>query len=123
MQNGQEANLGSQVLRVRSDFKHRGGARTKQQVIKQRLVSLTKRIEFMRQSENDVKIRYTEHFLLTSSEPSLARLRLTLRAVPVTAGVIGDGLMAALGTGIEMAAQGRRAATGDRSQHCQLLEA
>jgi len=31
--------------------------------------------------------------------------------------------MAASGTGIEMAAESRRAATGDHSQHCQLLEA
>jgi hypothetical protein len=77
----------------------------------------------MRQSENDVKIRYAEHFLLTSSETSLARLRLTLWAMPIPAGVIGNGLMAALRTGIEMAAQCRRAAAGNRSQHCQLLEA
>jgi len=77
----------------------------------------------VRQRENNVKIRYTEHFLLTSSEPALARLRLTLRAMPVTTGVIGDGLTAALGTGIEMATQRRCATTGDRSQHCQLLEA
>jgi hypothetical protein len=77
----------------------------------------------MGQRENDVKIRNGEHFLLTGSEPSLARLRLTLRAMPITAGVIRDGLMAALRTGIEMAAQCRRAAAGNRSQHFQLLEA
>jgi hypothetical protein len=77
----------------------------------------------MWECENNVKIRYAEHFPLTRSEPALARLCLALRTVAVTTGVIGDGLMAALGTGIEMATQRRRAATGDRSQHCQLLEA
>src|SRR3954454_11138420 len=92
MQNAEEANLGSQVLRVRSDFKHRGGARTKQQVVKQRLVPLAKRIQFMWECENNVEIRHAEHFPLTGGEPALARLGLALRAVPVTTGVIRDGL-------------------------------
>src|SRR5205085_693957 len=91
-------------------------------VKKQRLVPLAKRIQFMWECENNVEIRHAEHFSLTGGEPALARLRLALRAVPVTTGVIRDGLTAALGTGIEMAAQGRCAATSDRSQHGQLLE-
>ena len=53
----------------------------------------------------------------------VARLRLALGTVPVSAGVIGDGLMAASGTGIDMAAQRRRPATGDRPQDSQMLEA
>ncbi len=70
-----------------------------------------------------MKVRHTENVLLTGGEPSLARLRLALGAVPVPAGVIGDGLMAASGTGIDMAAQRRRPATGDCPQDSQVLEA
>src|SRR4051812_33281772 len=112
MQNAEEANLSSQVFRVRSDFEHRGGARTKQQVIKHCLVSLTKRIQFVRERENNVKIRYAEHFLLTSSEPALARLCLALRTVAVTTGVIGGGLEAATGKPKRKEPPNPRPATG-----------
>ena len=74
-----------------------GRAGAKQQVIKHRLVALAKRIQLMRQSENNVEVRHAEQFLLAGGEPALARLRLALRAVPVPAGVIRDGLMTALG--------------------------
>jgi hypothetical protein len=77
----------------------------------------------MRQSEYDVEIWNVEQFLLSRGKPALASLRLALRTVPVSAGIIRDGLMTALGALIDVPSQGRRAAAGDCSQHAQLLEA
>ena len=46
----------------------------------------------MRQSKHNVKVRQPEQFLFPGSEPSLARLRLTLGAVAIAARVKRDGL-------------------------------
>jgi hypothetical protein len=75
----------------------------------------------MRQGEDHVKVRQAEQLLFPAGEPSLTRLRLTLRTVPVPAGVEGDGRMTAPGTLIQMAAQSRRAAALNSTQHFQLL--
>src|SRR5687767_11695858 len=73
--------------------------------------------------EYDMEVGHAEHFFFTRGEPALACLRLALWAMPITARVIRDGLMAASWAVIDMAAQGRCAATGDGSQHTELLKA
>ena len=75
----------------------------------------------MRQGEYDVEVGDAEEFFLSCGEPALASLCLALWTVPVPAGVIRDGLMTALRTLIDVAAQRRRAAASDRPQHTQLL--
>jgi hypothetical protein len=64
-----------------------------------------------------MKVRQAEQLLFPARKPSLTRLRLTLWAVPVPAGVERDGRMTARGTLIEMATQSRRAATLNSAQH------
>src|ERR1700754_1518512 len=86
-------------------------------------MSLTQRIQCMRQSKDDMEIGHGEQVLLTPREPAQARLCLTLRAVPVAAGVIRDGLEIASRAGIQMPSERRRAASGDGPQHAQLLVA
>ena len=76
----------------------------------------------MRQSEYNVEVRDAEEFSLSCGEPALASLCLALRAVPVPAGIIRDGLMTALGALVDVSSQGRRAAAGDCPQHAELLE-
>ena len=75
----------------------------------------------MRQGEYDVEVGEAEEFFLSGAEPALASLCLALWAVPVPAGVIREGLMTALRTLIDMAAQRGRSAASDRPQHTQLL--
>ena len=58
-------------------------------------IPIAERQERMRQREDDVHIRDVEQVALAGMEPALARLRLALRAVPVAARIIRDGLMAA----------------------------
>ena len=75
----------------------------------------------MRQGEYDVEVGDAEEFFLSCGEPALASLCLALWTVPVPAGVIRDGLMTALRTVIDVAAQRGRSAASDRAQHTQLL--
>src|ERR1017187_6537911 len=75
----------------------------------------------MRQGEYDVEVGDAEEFLLSCGEPALASLCLAFGTMPIPAGVIRDGLMTALRTLIDMAAQRSGAAASDRSQHTQLL--
>src|SRR6478672_7239841 len=71
----------------------------------------------MRQSEHDVDVAHWEDFGLSFGNPPVAGSRLALRAMAIAAGVIGDGLVPALGTLIAMAAQGGGATTRNGVQH------
>jgi hypothetical protein len=65
-----------------------------------------------------------QDFLFAGSQPTLARLRLALGAVPVATGIIRHGrLVTTLQTSVEVAAQGCRAAVLDGAEHFQLLKA
>ena len=75
----------------------------------------------MRQGEYHVEVGDAEEFFLSCGEPALTSLCLALGTVPVPAGVIRDGLMTALQTLIDVAAQRGGAAASDRPQHTQLL--
>jgi hypothetical protein len=67
-----------------------------EQVVHNLGITLAKSIQLMGQGEDDVEVGDSEKFFFPCGEPALASLRLTLRAVPVSAGIIRDGLMTAL---------------------------
>src|ERR1051326_1613828 len=77
----------------------------------------------MREREDDVHIRHVEQVALAGVEPALSRLRLTLRTVAVPTRVIGDGLMAAGVTPIEMPPECGGPAARDRPEDGPLLDA
>jgi len=58
--------------------------------------------ELMGQSEDDMDVGNREQFLLASSDPAIASLALTLRAVPIATTIKGDGAIPAAGTLIAM---------------------
>src|SRR5258708_38343546 len=63
-----------------------------------------------------------QKFLAACLEPTVASVGLTLRAVSVTAAVVGDGwTVAAVGALIEMPAQGGSATARDGPQHFEVL--
>ena len=76
-----------------------------------------------RQREHHVIVRHRQQVGLALGEPLLRRGALALRAVPVAAGVVGDGRMGAVLAARDMAAERRRAAALDRRHHLQLAEA
>jgi hypothetical protein len=118
-----EADLCSEPLWVGCDFEHGGRTGAEEQVIQSPCIRATESVQFMRQREDNVKVRNGQEFSFACSEPALASLCLALRAVPVSAGVIRDGLMVASRTPIDMAAQSRSPAAPDGVQDAQLLVA
>ncbi len=62
-----------------------------------------------------------EKFSLTRGNPPFTGARLTLRAVPVAAGVVRDGAMSAASAFIEMAAECGGATPRNGQQHFQML--
>jgi hypothetical protein len=117
VQDTEKTDLGSQMFRVGRDLQHGRCAGAKQEVIEDLGVTLAEWNQLVRQGEHEMKIGHAEQFLFSRGEPALARLSLALGAVPVPAAVIGDGLVAATRTVIDVPAQGRRAAASDGAQH------
>ena len=95
MQNADETNLRTQPLGIGRHFEHSIRAGAEEQVIQNPGVAQTERVQLMRQGKYDVEVGNFEEFLFTRGEPALARLCLTLRTVPVPAGIIRDGLITA----------------------------
>src|SRR5258708_20470031 len=62
-------------------------------------------------------------FPATLLEPTLASARLTLRAVPISTGVVGDGAMSAARALIEMSAERGGATPRNRQEHFDVLPA
>src|SRR5215469_2321836 len=123
VQNAQKPDLRRQMLRISSNLKECGCAGLEQQTIEHFRIVLAERIQLVRDGEYHMEVGHAEHFSFASGEPALARLRLALWAMPIAARVIRDGLMAALWTVIDMAAECCGAATRDRSQHAKSLNA
>ena len=120
MQDGQEAGLSAKMLGIGGDFEQRGGTGFEQQREEPPLVLPHQRDQRVRHAEDQVIVTHGQKFLLPPHEPPVAGVGLALRAVPVAAGVIGDGLMAATGALIAMSAQRSRAAACDRVEHLVL---
>src|SRR4051794_36900263 len=123
MQDTEEPNLSAEMLWISRNFEQCLRTRREQKIVKQGWVGTNQRIQLMRQRKHDVKVADIQQLLFSRGEPVLPCLSLALRAVPIPAGVIRDGLVPATRTCIEMAAQGRRTAAGDGLQHIQLLVA
>ena len=69
------------------------------------LVLPHQRHQCVRHAEDQMIVAYGQQFLLALGEPLVASVGLALGAVPGTAGVERDGLMAALATAIQMTAE------------------
>jgi hypothetical protein len=112
----EQANIGTEVLRVPGDFEQRCSTGAKEQIVKQPLVLKHERGEFVGQCENDVEVGHGQQLGRTRGEPLAPCVALALGTVPVTTGLIRDGLMSTAKTLIAMTSQ-RRSATTDDSVH------
>jgi hypothetical protein len=113
----EEADLGPEMLRLGRDRPQRLSRRSEQDGVDRRLVVEGDLGRRRRQGEHDVEVRHRQQLGLPCGEPLAARLPLTLRAMPVTARVVGAANEAALGAGLGMAAQRRRPAQRDSAHH------
>ena len=75
----------------------------------------------MRQREDNMEVRYRQQLRATRGQPLDACVSLALGAVPVAAGVVRDGVMAAATALIAMTAQSWSAAAGDGVEHLTML--
>src|SRR5215467_4034186 len=117
VQDAEEANRSTQMLRIGGDLQQGIRAGLEQKSVDFFFVLQSEWGQFMRESENHMEITDWQDFRLPSGDPAVACGGLTLRAVPVSARVIGDGLMPALGALVAMAAEGGRATTRNGVQH------
>jgi hypothetical protein len=122
VQDGNDANLSAKALRVCRYFQQGGGNGGKQQIVKAAWVLEREHVQFMWNAEDDMEVCRRQDFPLARSQPTLARLCLTLRAMPVTAGVVRDGLITAARARVEITSQSCCAAVLDGTKHFQLLK-
>ena len=76
----------------------------------------------MRQRENDMEITGRQKFPLSRRDPPLTSLILAFRAMTISAGVVGNGLIpTALWARIDVTAESCCTTTSDSAYHFQLL--
>ena len=56
MEHAEQADIGTEMLRVTSDFEQRGSAGAEEQIVEQPLVLQHKRGQLMRQGEDEVEV-------------------------------------------------------------------
>ena len=120
MQNAEEADLGTEMLGIGSDFQQGCGAGLEQEREENPLVLPDQRDQRVRHAEDQVIVAHRQQFLLAGAQPLLAGVGLALRTVAISAGVVRDGLMAAANTLIAMPAERGRAAAFDGAEHLEL---
>jgi hypothetical protein len=122
VENAEDANLRAQMLGIGSDGEQSGDAHSEQQMVKQTGVLQSQQGEFVRDGEDDVKVVGGQKFPLPGCQPAFTSLSLALRATPVAARVVENGLVSAFRTGIEVAPERGGAAVLNRSEGFELLE-
>src|SRR5205809_2341051 len=103
VQHAEEANFCTEMLGIARDFQK--GLRTgaKQEIVDDLLVLQDQRGQMTRKGEDHMDVARREKFSLTCCDPPFPGSSLTLRAVAVPAGVVGDGgAMSAAGALVEM---------------------
>ena len=120
VKDAEEADLGSEALGVGGNFEKRLGAATEQQVVDQFFVLQSQGRQLVGERKHDVSVGRSEQFAASRGQPAITCLALALRTVPITAGVIGDGSMAAAGALVYMASHRGGAASLDGVQDLKM---
>jgi len=123
MQHGGEPDAGAEVLGVGRNGDQGLGGDFEQQIMDDYLVLIGDVGDRSRHGEDDMEIGHGQEFGLAVGQPLLGSSGLTLRTVPVAAGVVGDAQVSAGLAAFDMAAQRRRSAALDRRHDLELAEA
>ena len=121
VENGGEADLGSQVFRIGGDGPKGGRDGLEEEVVNDLLVVEGEGAEGVGKREDEVEVRDRQEFAPPSFEPFGFGQGLTLWAVPVAAGVVGDHLVAAAVAPVEMPSEDGGAALLHGAHHLPLL--
>src|SRR5208282_5396789 len=123
MQHAEEADLCTEMLGIASDFQKCFRTGAKQEVVDDLLVLQDQWGQMPRKREDHVHVRGWKKFPTTLFQPAFARARLTLRAMPISTGVEGDGAVSAAGAFIKMTAERGGATPRNGQQHFDMLPA
>ena len=121
MENAEESDVGSEMFGIPSDFDQGFRAGAEQQIVNELLILQCERRQETRKREDDVNVARWQQFLTARFDPTVPSVGLAFWAVPVSAGVVGDGAIPAAGTFIQMTAECSRAAALDGCQNFEML--
>jgi hypothetical protein len=120
VEHGNEADLGPEMTRVGSDCAQRFGRRLEQDGVHRSLVPEGDFGGWRRQGEDDVEIRHRQQFGLALGQPRHPCQSLAFRAMAIPTRIVGDADQAAIGTALDVAAEGRRPTGLDRAHDAAL---
>ena len=124
VQHGEEAEFRAEVLRIASDFEKCFCTGAEQQIVDDFLVLQSQWSKLRRKCEDHMDVARGEKFSLPCGDPAFPGRGLTLRAVAISAAVVGDGgTMPAAGAFIEMAAECGGATARNGQQYFDVLPA
>jgi hypothetical protein len=103
MQYGYHARFGLQLCV--GELRYRFPCAGKQKVVKNYRVLKKQAIQFIRNHENHMEVRYRQQILLAAFHPCFPLRVLALWTMTITAGVVTDADMPALITFVDMSAQ------------------
>ena len=90
MEHAEETDLGAEMPWIAGDFKQSLCTGVEEQVVDEPLVLQCERSQFPRQREDGMYVASGQKLAFARLEPASARVALAPRAVPVSAGVVGD---------------------------------
>src|SRR5258708_36149823 len=102
MQHAEEADLCTEMLRIVRDLQKSFRTGAKQEIVDDLLVLQDQGSQMTRKCEDHMDVRCREKLLATRCEPAIASSCLTLRAMPISTRVVGDGAMSTASAFIEM---------------------
>jgi hypothetical protein len=114
VEHGGGADASTEVLGIGGDREQRFGRRAEQQVVNHRLVLVGDWSDLGGQREDHVEIADPQQIGLAGCKPIFRRRTLTLWAMTVATGVVGDAAVAAILATLDMPAERGRAALLDR---------
>ena len=117
VEHGDEADLRAKMPRVGGDGVEGLGRRLKQDVVNGCFVVTRERSDRLGDGEDDVEVFAVEQFGRALLDPRGAGERLALGTVAITAGVVGDALVSARVTRLDMSTASGRAARFDGGHH------
>src|SRR5207245_7048110 len=92
VQNRRAADIAAEMARIAGEGGERGRDRAEEQRVDDARIALSEWVQRVRQREHHVEIVDGEQLGAPGGEPALFRQGLALRAVAVTAGVVGEAL-------------------------------
>jgi hypothetical protein len=121
VQHAEEADFCTEMLGIARDFQKSFRTGAKQEIVDDLLVLQDQWSQPVGQCEDNMDVTRWEKFLAARCEPAIASSCLTLRAVPISARVVGDGAMSAAGAFIDVPAKRGGTTPRNGQEHFDVL--